>query len=477
MNKNFKTLSVLLATVILGTSLSACTSNNNTSDSTTPANGESTAKTEGTPNGEVVTVDFWTAPQIVQYNFWEQKANAFNATNTMANGKVVQVKVQQMPETPSSEAGIQNALATGTVPAISENINRGFAATLANSGVIYDLQEQDWFKDVIQARAMEDAIEGWSIDGKQYVLPVYVNPMTWQWNMKALNTLGFTEAPSTVTEFDSIIKAFADNKDKMKEIGVSHSFYRPSLTRADQWWDRWQDFQMPYEALSGGKPWVEGNKLVLDREASIEAFELLGKFGNTLQTGEMSSIWIEENPSVLVTINAPWEIEIMRENKKVYGQDYIYGPSIVKNEGEKPYNYADAKGLVLYKNNSISEDEHNGAVEFVKWVYNKENSAQTDLDWLKATTMLPVRGDLTENETFKEILTQYPELKALAEYVPYAIPCMPHDKMTDIQTALTEKGMAPYIEEVRKSEPLNPPDASKFVDAAFEAMKKAGGLE
>ena len=39
------------------------------------------------------------------------------------NGKIVEVKVQQMPETPSSEAGIQNAIATGTAPAVSENIN------------------------------------------------------------------------------------------------------------------------------------------------------------------------------------------------------------------------------------------------------------------------------------------------------------------------------------------------------------------
>lgn len=461
MSKKVKGLTVLLATVLLGGSLVGC----------------STGTDANAANSDTITVDFWTAPQIVQYNFWEEKAKAFNATNTEVNGKVVQVKVQQMPETPSSEAGIQNAIATGTVPAISENVNRGFAATLADSGVIYELQDEAWFNDVVDARAMQEAIEGWAIDGKQYVLPVYVNPMTWQWNSKALSTLGFEEAPTTVAEFDAVLESFVANKDKMKEMGISHTFYRPSLVRADQWWDRWQDFQMPYLGLTGGQPWVEGNKLVLDREATIEAFELIGKFGNTIQTGEMSNIWMEENPSVLVTINAPWEIEIMRENGKVYGTDYVYGPSLVKNEGDAPYNYADAKGLVLYKHDSISEDEHLGAVEFTKWVYNKENSAQTDLDWLTATTMLPVRGDLVENETFATILGEYPELKALAEFVPYSIPCMPHDKMTDIQTALTEKGMAPYVTEAQKVEPLNAPDASAYVDAAFEAMKQAGGLE
>lgn len=460
MSKCKKGLSMVLATMMLGTTLVGCNSGSDAA------------------NSDTVVVDFWTAPNQLQYNFWESKANAFNATGAQVEGKTVQVKVQQMPETPSSEAGIQNSIATGTVPAISENVNRGFAATLAESDVIYDLQDEAWFNEVVDARAMEDAIKGWAIDGKQYVLPVYVNPMSWQWNVKALEALGFDEAPTTVAEFDAVIGAFAANRETtMKELGVTHSFYRPSLIRGDQWWDRWHDFQMPYMALTQSTEWVAGNELVLDRDGAIEAFEMIGKLGNTIQTGELSNIWIEEVPSVLTTINAPWEIDMLRESGKVYGQDYVYGPSIVKNEGDIPYNYADAKGLVLYKHKSISEQEHQGAVEFVKWVYNAENSAQTDLDWLKATTMLPVRGDIVENEAFAEILAEYPELAELATYVPYSVPCMPHDKMTDIQTALTEKGMAPYIEEVRKAEPLNAPKADAFVDAAFEAMKQAGGLE
>ena len=440
--------------------------------------GNEPAANHGGASGEVVSVDFWTAPQQVQYNFWESKAQAFNEAGITVDGKKIEVKVQQMPESPSSEAGIQNAIATGTVPAVSENINRGFAATLAASGAVYDLSGETWFTDVIEARKMDDTITTWAIDGKQYVLPVYVNPMIWQWNMKALKALGFDSAPKTVAEFTAVITEFAAQRDTtMKEIGVTHSFYRPSLTRPDQWWDRWYDFQMPYEALTGGKPWVEGNKLVLDKEGADEAFELIGLFGNSIQSGEISSIWTEANPSVLVTINAPWEISLYRENNKVYGEDYIYGQAIVKNDGDIPYNFADSKGLVFYKNKSITDEEHAGAVEFVKWVYNKENSAQTDLDWLNATTMLPVRGDLNDNEIFADVMKEYPELAALAEAVPYAIPSIATEKVTDIQTALTESGTAPYMNEVMNAEPGNAPDATPYVEAAMEAMKQAGGLE
>ncbi len=428
-------------------------------------------------SGDTIVVDFWTAPQQVQYNLWESRAQAFNATGTQVNGKTVTVKVQQMPETPSSEAGIQNAIATGTAPAVSENVNRGFAATLAASDVVYDLSSEDWFNDVVESRAMGETMNAWAIDGKQYVLPLYVNPMVWQWNMKGLQALGYDKAPETVAEFTEVMKAFAANKDALAEVGVTHSFYRPSLTRPDQYWDRWFDFMMIYNGVSGGKSIVEGNKLTMDRDAAIQAMEVIGTFGNTIQQGELSSIWLEEQPSVLVSINAPWEISLYRENNVVYGEDYVYGPALVNNAGDKPYNYADSKGLAFYKADNISEEEHLGAVEFVKWVYNAENSAQSDLEWLEATTMLPVRGDLNASETFTAIMEEYPELADLAQWVPYSIPGLATDKDADIWTAFTETCTGPYMNDVMQAEAGNAPDASSYVDAAMEAMKTAGGLE
>lgn len=427
-------------------------------------------------SGEIM-VDFWTAPQQVQYDLWEDRAKAFNETKLQIDGKTVKVKVQQMPESPSSEAGIQNAIATGTAPAVSENVNRGFAATLAASEVVYDLSKEEWFQDVLDARAMGDTMEKWAIDGKQYVLPLYVNPMVWQWNMKGLKALGYDKAPETVSEFIELMKAFNENKDALKEVGVTHSFYRPSLGRPDQYWDRWFDFMMIYNGVSQGKTIVDGTKLTMDKEDAVQAMEVLGTFGNTIQQGELSSIWVEEKPSVMVSINAPWEISLYRENNKVYGEDYVYGPALVNKEGENPYNYADSKGLTFYKTDNISEEQHQGAVEFVKWVYNEENSAESDLEWLNATTMLPVRGDMNENEVFAEVMKEYPELSALAEWAPYAIPGLATDKDADIWTAFTEVCSGPYIAEAVNAEPGEAPDATSYVETAMKAMKEAGKLE
>ena len=460
MSKITKVISALALSTMMVTSLVGCSGGNN----------------EGASSGDTITVNFSTAPQKVQYDFWTNKAEAFNATNTKVGDKVVKLEVQQMPETPSSEAGIQNALATGTAPAISENINRGFATTLAQSEAVYSLENEDWFKDIVKNRALESVMPGWEIEGSQYVIPMYVNPMVLQWNTKALKELGFDKAPETKAEFDSVITKFNENKDKMSAIGVTHVFYRNSLIRPDQWWDRSSDFQNIYLAFSGGKSWVEGNKLVLDKEIAKESFEFFGSLGNTLLTSEVPNIWAEENPQVLFTIAAPWEIQALREGGKVYGENYTYGPMIVKNQGDTPYNYADAKGLVLYKADNITDEIHQGAIEFMKWLYNEENSAKTDLEWLEATTMLPVRGDLLENEEFSKYLAENEELKALAGQVEYAIPGMPHDKMAQIQEALGNS-LAAYLETTLSSDALTVTDATKYVDEAFDAMKQAGGLE
>lgn len=460
MSKITKVISALALSTMMVTSLVGCSGGNN----------------EGASSGDTITVNFWTAPQKVQYDFWTNKAEAFNATNTKVGDKVVKLEVQQMPETPSSEAGIQNALATGTAPAISENINRGFATTLAQSEAVYSLENEDWFKDIVKNRALESVMPGWEIEGSQYVIPMYVNPMVLQWNTKALKELGFDKAPETKAEFDSAITKFNENKDKMSAIGVTHVFYRNSLIRPDQWWDRSSDFQNIYLAFSGGKSWVEGNKLVLDKEIAKESFEFFGSLGNTLLTSEVPNIWAEENPQVLFTIAAPWEIQALREGVKVYGENYTYGPMIVKNQGDTPYNYADAKGLVLYKADNITDEIHQGAIEFMKWLYNEENSAKTDLEWLEVTTMLPVRGDLLENEEFSKYLAENEELKALAGQVEYAIPGMPHDKMAQIQEALGNS-LAAYLETTLSSDALTVTDATKYVDEAFDAMKQAGGLE
>lgn len=461
--------SILLASALLFSTFTGCSGG---SSSTASA-----AKSGAGATGNI-TVNFWSAPQKVQYNFWTAKAKEFNAIKSKVNGKTITMKVQEMPESPSSEAGIQNAIVTGTIPAISENISRSFAATLASSGAVYNIENEEWYKNVVAEKKIEDTMKGWAIDSKQYVLPEYVNPITWQWNAKALKALGFTKVPETIGDLDAVLKAFSANKQKMNDMGVTHTLYRPALLRADQWWERWYDFQGPYMALSQKTSWVNKDKLTLDRQGTIDTFQMLGSFGNTIQTNEVTDVWSAKKISILLSMSAPWDIQTLQAAGKKYGMDgdYVFGPALVKKTGDTPYNFGDSKGFVFYKNSSVTADQHQGAVEFIKWLYSDKNCSKTDSDWLKTTTMLPVRGDTAKNSAFSSMMTKYPALKDLVGYSINSIPCMDSAKMTDIQTALTESGLAPYIQKAMKQKPLNAPDASTDVDNAFNAMKSAGSL-
>ena len=476
------TLSSVMALTMTACGSSAQTAKQTASSQTAaasaaPSSAGSTAASKAA-SGDQQEVDFWSAPNQQQFDFWSSKADAFNATKATVNGKTIVVKVQQMPESPSSEAGIQNSIVTGTVPAASENVSAGFAALLAQDDAVYALQDDEAYKDIVKNRDMADACKGWEINGKQYVIPIFINAMSYEWNAKALTALGFSEPPKTVDEFKKVIKAFMDNKDtKMKDLGVQYTMYRSAFTRSDQWWERWYDFQMQYMSFAKGAKIVDGNKLVMDKDAAAKTFELYGLLGNTVMTDNIDGLWTQDQVPVLFSISAPWDVNAMTQAGKVYGKDYVYGPSIVENAGDTAYSFADSKGVVFYKNKAVTDDEHQGAVDFISWVYSADNAAQSDLDFWNTTKMMPLRGDISTNKVFADVIAKEPALAGISQFIPNAVPCMTNAKMTEIQTALGESGLIPYMSEAMNSDPLKAPDASKYIDDAIAAMKTAGGLE
>lgn len=436
--------------------------------------------TSAASTGEEVVVEFWTAPEQYNLDIWTQYAEQFNSANILMDGKKVTVNVQMMPAQPSSEAGIQNAIATGTIPAISENINRSFAGTLANAQAVYDIAAEDWYQEIVAERQLDDVMPGWEIEGAQYVIPLYVNPITYVWNSKALTELGIGKVPETMADFEAVLSAYNDKQGDLEGNGITHFMYRAELVKTADWWERWFDFEAQYNAFSQGGGLVEGNALTVDEEAAKKVFELYGKMGKSLLTGEISGVWQQETVPVVMGAGLPWDISANKAAGKTYGLDgdYVFGPTLVENEGDTPYCFADSKGLVLYKNENVSDEQHAGAIEFLKYVFTGEGKESFDIDWLETTAMLPVRGDLDTNANLDGYFAENPELKAVSAFVKDGVPCMAHDKMADILTALAEGGLTPYItEQVAGAEIGEVPDAAEYVERAMEAMKAAGELE
>ncbi|KRM82290.1 extracellular solute-binding protein [Liquorilactobacillus vini] len=122
---NLKRLSLFaLSFASIGLLLGGCSSS--------PSSSSSSSKTK---------ITFWAAPNPPQLKFWKQMATKFEKQNPN-----ITVKVSQMKESPTSEAAIQSAIASGTQPTISENITRSFATQLSKSGAIVSFNKNSILK-------------------------------------------------------------------------------------------------------------------------------------------------------------------------------------------------------------------------------------------------------------------------------------------------------------------------------------------
>jgi multiple sugar transport system substrate-binding protein len=380
-----------------------------------------------------IKVTYWTAPNPTQEVFWRQLAEKFNASQDEIN-----VYVTAIVETPTSEALITSALAAGKAPASSGNIFPGFGATLVNSKALVALDTLPGWDEVVQKRAMGEIIKGWAFaDGHVYILPICANAMLFGWRIDILRELGFNEPPTTYSGMMAVGKALkAKYPDKFL-------IARDALIKTT-WWQRWFDFFMLYNAASNGQPFVTGNEVTADDAAVIKVFKfyydlkandylLTQKATSPFETG--LSIWRDLGPWSFPGWKANWP-------KMVLNETFVTAPPPLPDDVNLAYakTFADAKGLVIYAQNS---PEKQAAIwKFIKWVF---TDPIHDLAWIDATGMLPMRGDLTTNATFAKVFEDHPELKPYADEMPYAVPAMANEKFAEIQTALGKEGLIPVI--------------------------------
>lgn len=396
---------LLSSTLVLG-SLTGCGSSDATADTSS-----------GTRE-----ILFWSAPNVGQYNFWQEKAAEFNETRTD-----VKVVVNQMPESPSSEAGIQSAIATGQPPIASENVSRGFATVLAESDAIYALNEYEQFSNIIENRNMGDIVEPWSIDGSQYVLPIYSVPMLMAWNLDALDELG-VEVPTTFDE----MYALGEKCDGVNQFATYGSKY---AVPAD-WWEQWFYTLTYYHAVSNGQSFYEDGALVADDESMIEVLTYINTLAD-IKGGMLLENATDpfENGVALSTFVGGWQIPFWASSypELTYGENYKLTPPLSVDGGSK-YTFTDSKGISFYK--GVPEEDTEAMFDFMEFVYSDPN---TDNRWLEVTGLTPAREDLTTNESFKTYFDENPAMADFANYIPYGIPAMASADMVEIQTKMGER--------------------------------------
>lgn len=410
-----------LCVALLAASLTACGQN----DSSTSSNGKT-------------IITFWAAPNPTQVKYWKTMANKFEKKN-----KNITIKVSQMKESPSSEATIQSAIASDTQPTMSENITRSFAAQLSKSEAIVPLNMDSTvkseFNTIVKERDMSQTIKGWKFsNNKQYVLPLYSNPMLVGWRTDTLRSLGVKKVPKTYSEVEKVGRKLKA-KDSSKVVWALPTGTDPTA------WQRWFDFFPLYDAASGTGKFVVGNKLEANAKAGKEVFNFvqdLHKSGNLLTTKATDPF--ETNLSVMNFIGS-WTFPNWKEkypNLK-YNKNYTITSPAVPDRMKNTRNiktYSDSKGVVIYA--KATQAQKKAAIKFLEFVF---KDSHNDLKFLEDTSLLPARDDAATNKEFTGFFNKEPYLKPYAENVRNGIPAMDNADYNDIQEKVGKDGWIPAL--------------------------------
>ncbi|MBM7690819.1 multiple sugar transport system substrate-binding protein [Peribacillus deserti] len=431
-----KVASIMFAASLTVSGLAGCSTGNDSKSSTTSKNGET-------------TIEFWAAPNPTQQVYWKEIADEFTKENPK-----IKVKVSPMKESPTSEASIQSAIAGKSAPTMSENINRGFAAQLAESKALVPLDTLDGWDKVKSDRNMDNTMKGWEFsDGHQYVLPIYSNAMLFGWRLDILKELGYNEPPKTYSEMLDVTKKLKA-KFPDKYVWAKADIADPTA------WKRWFDFFMLYNAASGGNKFIEGSEFTADDKAGESVLTFVNDLREEkgLLTRQAKDPF--ESGLGIFTDIGPWTIAYWKEkfpNMK-WNETYTLATPPVPDgmDTSNVSTFSDTKGIVVYA--SATKEQQKAAMKFIDWVY---SNPENDLKWLEKTSLPPARDDLTTNDSFTEFFEKNPALKPYAAAVPNAIPPMDNAKYNDLQTLIGQQAFNPVVK------------GEKDPKTAWEDMKKA----
>ncbi len=385
-------------------------------------------------SGSSKDITFWAAANPPQRAFWTDMAKAY-----MAQHSDVKITIRPIPESPTSEAGIQAALAGNAAPTASENIFSGFGGQLAKDRALVPLDQMPGWSDLIKARHMDQTIQPWKFgDGHTYVLPMYSNAMLFGWRMDILKQIGYDKPPQT---YSQIIAMGQKLKQKFPDKFV---WARDALAK-NTWYERWFDFFTLYDAASNGQNITNGNKISADDQSAVG---VLSFFRDLVQKKLLLTQTVTdpfENGVSVMDVIGPWRFSTWADKypKLKLNSNYVLTSPPVPDSyatSQPVKTFADAKGVAFYA--QASSDQQATMWQFVKWVL---SDPQHDLTWLQQTNLPPARDDLATNDSFTSYFGQHPELSAYAKDIPNAVPPLKAPKYNNLQVSLGDQAVVPVV--------------------------------
>ncbi len=318
---------------------------------------------------------------------------------------------QPVPEGQSSEEVILAAVVGRTTPDIYSNMWQGEVEAYARAGVLVPLDTIAGFLDTLYARCDSSVVqEVTASDGHVYQVPWKINPIMMAVNLGLFRKAGIQSIPRTYSQY---LEAAARIQQDTDGDGYVDRWIGYSEVNVE-WWKRLFDFYPLYLAASGGRPLVEGRRVVFNNQAARNVFRFL----RTLYRKHYfprERLSARQNPflaGVIATrITGPWSIQEF-ERYKPPGFKYTFVPVPVPDGHRGPvYTYCDPKNIVVF--NTCRRPRQ--AFRFVAFLVSRRH----DRLFLEITNQLPRRKGLFEDPLFRQIFQQRPALQPFARQARY----------------------------------------------------------
>ncbi len=352
----------------------------------------------------VVRLTYWPSSNPEEIELATSIVDEWNRTHPY-----IQVDMQPLPASQSSEEVLFTAVAAKTTPDICSNIWPGIVPEFALANALVALDKFKDFWDVAFLRTTKNILESFiSKNGHIYQMPWKGNPIMMEYNVRLLRDAGIFKPPRTYAEFMNAAKELTRDTDGDGTIDQWIGIINVNPV----WWHRFFDFYSLYIAASRGRTLFENGKVDFNNEYAKDVFRFLQegfkKKYFPMGTLQGNQFLLEH---VAIQFVGPWDIGFLEKNKPE-NFEYDFAPLPVPEGTPEPIlTYSDPKNIVIFSTTKHPEE----AWEFVKFLISKEN----DLQLLKITYQMPFRKDLDIDPAFKKYFKENPKTLKFAKQISY----------------------------------------------------------
>jgi multiple sugar transport system substrate-binding protein len=389
--------SLLLAACGGGEDTSTDEGTDTAADETTEETTENTG--EDTASEETVEITFWHAMNGPHQEAITSLTEAFNESQDQ-----YQVVEENQGDYSTLNQSIIAGGASQTLPTMSQ-LTPGDVPNLASDGLLAPLDDILVSDSGFSQEQIDDVYPGFlssSVYNEQmYAVPFSKSTRVMYYNQDLLDEYE-VEVPTTWSEVEALGEQMVNAGDDAVAMGLENSYEMEFETMARQ----------------NGSPWVtEDLEVGIDSPESVEALEFLmglidqgyartagedGFFSGPFGRGE-SALYIGSSAGL------PHVVPVAEEN------DVNWSTAVLPTYNDEELTLFAGNDLGIFA--SATEEEQAGAVAFMSFLLEPENTAQ----WAIDTGYIPVTQSGVESEEYQAYLEENPRAVAATEQLDYGM--------------------------------------------------------